>query len=100
MVSSACTLVFKKFIMGRTSDAGHRWLGFRGARTFCLVLVHTQSDWAEIVIASMFSCKQTGCLGLCAVVRALARAWRQPGCGENDRFLCISGALLGVAFCI
>ena len=51
----------------RTSDAGHRWPGSRGARTFCLVLVHTQLGRAEIAIASLFSCKQTGCLGLCTV---------------------------------
>jgi len=43
--------------LARTGDAGHRWPGSRGARTFCLVLA----------IASLFSCKQTGCLGLCTV---------------------------------
>ena len=43
--------------LARTGDAGHRWLGSQGARTFCLVLA----------IASLFSCKQTGCLGLCTV---------------------------------
>ena len=93
--------------LARTRDAGHRWPG-SGAMTFYLVLVHTQPAQAEIAmiaslfiaIASMFSCKQTGCLSLCAVARALARAWRQPGCGENDHFLRISGAWLGVAFCI
>ena len=78
--------------LARTNDASHHWEGSRGARTFHLV--QGDSDCEPV-----YSCKQTCCLGLCTMAWALGRTWHQPGSGENDCFLHISGAWLRVAFC-